>query len=246
MEEIQFFEKFADSRFMVCIRTPRNLTSETTVVLVHGFWSLPLGRKYDLLSNICERLGVKCAAYELIGHGSDIARLDNMDLNVLIGQLEDLIPRVFGNDVILIGSCGGGLVALQTARKHPTAVKGIITLASALDWRFLTPEQMKTVNEKGFVYVRFGHHVEDCKITKRFCDSYAEVEHWAPHEVSYPVHIIQGSGDNVMDWRKSLKLLEFVQGKDVMLKVIQGTGHRVADKKSFREIEFSLQTMLGK
>lgn len=246
MEEIQFFEKFADSRFMVCVRTPRNATSGTTVVLVHGFWSLPLGRKYNLLSNICERLGVKCAAYELIGHGSDIARLDNMDLNVLIGQLEELIPRVFGNDVILVGSCGGGLVALQAARKHPEAVKGIITLATALDWHFLTAEQIKEINEKGFIYVRFGQHTEECKITKKFYDSYAGAAYWQPHEVPYPVHIIQGSGDNVMDWRKSLQLLDFVQGRDIILKVLQGTGHRVADKKSFREIDFSLQTMLGK
>lgn len=245
MEDVQFFKKFQESEFMVNIRTPRVLKTETTVVLIHGFWSLPLGRKYDSLTNICKGLGARCAAYELIGHGSDISHLDNLDMNILIEQLEYLIECTFNHNVVLIGSCGGGLVALQAAKRHPEAVKGIITLATALDWRFLTPEQLNTVNEEGFIYVRFGHHIDECKITKRFCDSYAEVEHWDPMIVPFPVHIIQGSADNVMDWRKAIKLLEFVQGKDVMLKVIQGTGHRVADKKSFREIAYSLQSMIG-
>lgn len=171
-------------------------------------------------------------AYELIGHGSDISHLDNLDMNILIEQLEYLIECTFNHNVVLIGSCGGGLVALQAAKRHPEAVKGIITLATALDWRFLTPEQLNTVNEEGFIYVRFGHHIDECKITKRFCDSYAEVEHWEPMIVPFPVHIIQGSADNVMDWRKAIKLLEFVQGKDVMLKVIQGTDTALPTKKA--------------
>ena len=98
MENRQFFESFCGSDFMVNIRTPNVQKTETTVVLVHGFWSIPLGRKYSRLSDICELLGAPCAAYELIGHGSDISHLDHANIDILIKQLEYLLEKCFNQN----------------------------------------------------------------------------------------------------------------------------------------------------
>jgi len=114
-----------------------NLKSNSNIefLLIHGYTGSPTDFN-DLPKYLNKRLNVNVRVPRLLGHGTKIEDLDNLNLNDFLNQVEEEIKISLKNKktIILGGISFGGLLALYFASKYP--IKGTFNIVSPYKLRF--------------------------------------------------------------------------------------------------------------
>ena len=219
-----------------------------TILYTHGLYSDPWGRKPDAVRDWCLNNGIDFYRYELVGHGADIKNYENVDVNLWKAQILEVIDTIIEGDIIVVGSSLGGWLSLLAAETRPDRVKAVLGLAAAPDFtvdledKYLTKEQNETIQRQG--RLEFTNNDFTYIFTKRLMDTGRENQMLnRTIEISCPVQLIQGQEDASLDWRKALHIAQAISGKNVTVKLLKHSNHRLGEDSDLAVVLQSLDSI---
>lgn len=224
-------------------------TQKFTILYTHGFCSDPWGRKPEEIKKWCLQHNIPMYRYELAGHGSDIARFEETDINIYKAQILEIIDKYIKGDIVVVGSSLGGWLSLLAAVNRPTRIKGVIGLAAAPDFtvdhmKYVTAAQRQQMEKFGKITYP-GQNIT-FTVTKRLIDSGNEnlILDKDIIPIACPVVLIQGMKDSSVDWHKALQIASKVQTQNVVVKILKNANHRLNEDADAKEIISALDTFL--
>ncbi len=243
MQKYSFLSRFS------CGIEHVDLSSDLTVVYIHGFCSDPWGAKPDAIREYCVANNVSFLRFELAGHGSDAENYMDSDFNIWRAQVLDIIDNHVSGRVIMVGSSLGGWLSLIAARDRAERVVGVLGLAPAADFTadmekmVLTPEQLAELESGVLVYPtqEFTY-----RVTRRIMDSAGEnLILGGSLDIHCPVYIVHGTADNNLRPDKPFQIQRALTGDTVIVKLIKGSGHRLDSEIDRMEIRASLSALFA-
>lgn len=224
-------------------------TQKFTLIYTHGFCSDPWGRKPEEIKKWCIKNDISFYRYELAGHGSDIANFEKTDINTWKNQILDIIDTIIQGPVVVAGASLGGWLSLLAAVARPQRVSGVLGLAAAPDFtkeheETSTIEQKEALQRNGrIIYEESGFQFV---ITKQLIDSGKEnlLLDKPVIPINCPVTLIQGMQDESVDWLKAVKIAEKLTSRQVLLKLLKTSGHRLNADEDIAEILSALDKFL--
>lgn len=224
-------------------------TQKFTLIYTHGFAADPWGRKPEEIKKWCIKNDISFYRYELAGHGSDAANLGKADINIWKEQILEIIDQEIKGPVLAAGASLGGWISLLAAVSRPERVMGVLGLAAAPDFtkdneEFATNEQKEALERDGKIL--FEKDGFNYIITRRLLDSGRQNllldKSFIP--IDCPVVLIQGMEDSSVYWPKALKIAEKIRSRNVMVKLLKNSTHRLNEDADIREILSALDTFL--
>lgn len=224
-----------------------NGNQKFTVLYTHGFCSDPWGRKPEEIKKWCQLHNIPMYRYELAGHGSDIARFEETDINTWKAQILEIIDNHIQGDIVAVGSSLGGWLSLLAAINRPQRIKGVLGLAAAPDF---TVDHMKEISQvqreemEQFGKISYPGQNITFTVTKRLIDSGNDnlILDKPNIPISCPVVLIQGQEDTSVDWHKALLISERLETDNVIVKLLKNANHRLNEDTDISEILSALDT----
>ena len=220
-----------------------------SILYTHGFCSDPWGRKPEEIKKWCLKNNIAMYRYELAGHGSDIARFEETDINIYKAQILEIIDKYIEGDIVVVGSSLGGWLSLLAAINRPDRITGFVGLAAAPDFtadymKYATPAQIEEMEKFGKISYP-GQNIT-FTVTKRMIDSGNQnlILNADILPVKCPMVLIQGMKDTSVDWHKALLIAQKAQSQNVIVKLLKDAGHRLNDDEHIKEILSALDTFL--
>jgi len=235
--------------FMFRYEYVRYTEKPLTVLYIHGLASNPWGRKPESVKSFCEQNKINFFRFELLGHGSDSANYEKTDFNLWKAQILDIIDHHIRGNIILVGHCIGGWLALLAARERPDRLKGIICTSTAPNLAELMqlqmkPEQEKELKQDGKVLVKIERMTFN--FTKQFIQTGLENAILEQKDIPLccPAHLIQGLKDTFIDWRVIFRIADKLQSGKVTVKLIKNGNHHLQHPADMEEINRSLSAII--
>lgn len=200
------------------------------VVFLGGFKSDMGGTKAVFLQGWAEAQGRAFLRFDYSGHGESGGAFEDGCIGDWLDDAEAVLGLTKGPQV-LVGSSMGGWIALLLARKLPSRVAGLVTIAAAPDftedsmWAGFSDAQRAEL-AAGFVDLP-SEYGAPYRITKALIeDGRRHLVLRAPLHLPFPVRMLQGTSDVDVPLERALRLLEHVTGPDFRLTVAKGADHR--------------------
>ncbi|AGJ02017.1 Glycosyltransferase [Rickettsia prowazekii str. NMRC Madrid E] len=146
----------------------------------------------------------------------------------------------------------GGWLALLAALRFPDKIKWLICVAPAPDfteniWQNISLDDQNKMKKEGIIEVSS----ENCK--HKYPISYKLIEDAKKHlllrkqqiEINIPVHIIHGMLDKNVPYNVSVKLLEKITSKQIVMKLIKDGNHNLSREEDLKVITNSLEEMIS-
>jgi esterase/lipase len=246
MKTFRSTEVFQGFDFEVQITTPDVTPTDLTVIYVHGQQARNQHRKPKMVCEIATRLNSSFCWYELAGHSNNLEQYDNADLFIWINQLKYLLTNVITGNVVLVGSCLGGIISLFTAPYFKERIKGVITLSAAdIDWRQkLSQDQQKDLEKQGYTVFYLQDKRIPFKLTEKFISSTEEIRKQESLTLACPVHLFVGRNDPAVKVTDVLNLSDKISSSETIIKIISNDTHGMRTKTSMTEVEYSLRSIL--
>lgn len=154
---------------------------------------------------------------------------------------------------ILVGSSLGGWIALLVAVAKPTRIKGLVGIASAVDflWRCYNnlPDTIKAEVESTGKWIIPSDYSEEPYVLDLRVIKEAQ-QHILKENELYPIHcpvrLIHGMKDSTVPYQVSLDLVNKLESKDVHVTLIKDGGHRLSDVDNLQFITKTLGNLIDK
>ncbi|MEL7232147.1 MAG: alpha/beta hydrolase [Pseudomonadota bacterium] len=216
--------------------------SGPTYVWLSGFKSDMSGSKVTRLEAWAKGAGHGFLAFDYSGHGlSDGAFEDG----TISAWREDSLAAIEGlteGPLVLVGSSMGGWMALLAALALGDRVQAMILIAPAPDftqklmWPEFSTEQQAEIIEEGRT-LRPSDYDEPYIITRELIEDGAK---WnlldAQIALSMPIRILQGVQDADVPWSHALRLVEVLDGGDVIMHLVKGGDHRLSREEDIQRL----------
>ena len=194
------------------------------------------GTKANFLHDFCAKSGRAYLRFDYSGHGLSGGNYSDTTILDWYREAILLIRYVAAGPQVLVGSSMGAWIGVLLAERFPELVSGFVGIASAPDFttpmeRELNTEQRSDLVSKG--YVEFPNDYDDEPIRysrKFFLDGRGLQVTDKAIPVGFPVRLLHGTSDEVVDCRLAFKLLQCLDGDDVRLTLIRGAGHQMSDE----------------
>ena len=131
-------------------------TGDPPIILLHG-WALTADLSW--FSGVYEVAAGRgrMLAPDLRGHGRGLRSQDPFTLEAAADDTAALCDELGLGPAVLVGYSMGGSIALQTWRRHPHSVAGLVLVSTALEYRADLWERVTWLGMAGVEYVlRFG------------------------------------------------------------------------------------------
>ena len=116
------------------LRQPDGPSSGPAIVLLHG-WALSADLNwFSGLYDTAASHGPVLAP-DLRGHGRGLRSDKPLTLELMADDVADLVEHLGLGPVILVGYSLGGSVSLLVWKRHPSLVRGMVLISTALRWR---------------------------------------------------------------------------------------------------------------
>ena len=231
------------------IKTDFKMRQNFTILYTHGFCSDPWGRKPEEIKNWCIENGIGFYRYELAGHGSDISRFEETDINIWKAQILEIIDKYIEGDIVVVGSSLGGWLSLIAAIERKNRIKGVVGLAAAPDFteehiKYATPAQIEQMQNFGKITYP-GQGIEFV-VTKRLLDSGQDnlILNKGIIPIECPIILVQGMKDSSVDWHKAIKIAELADTQNVIVKLLKNANHRLNEDEDIAQILSALDVFL--
>lgn len=221
-----------------------------SMFLLHGYLD-HAGTLRHLIHSIVER-GYAAAVFDLPGHGLSSGERGVIDdFNAYLETLEDFIalcePRL-PEPYYLVGHSTGAAIALEYLQRHEDRFEKIVLLAPLVhhaNWRLskigvsiakifgstLPRKYRENSSDIGFLAFVRNDPLQGKRLSIRFLDALYAWEERIRHDdpVTGSVLLIQGSEDEIVDWRYNVAFLrDKIQG--VTVEIVNGARHQLMNE----------------
>ncbi|MEO1642270.1 MAG: alpha/beta hydrolase [Pseudomonadota bacterium] len=216
--------------------------SGPTYVWLSGFKSDMSGSKVTRLEAWAIGAGHGFLAFDYSGHGLSDGAFEDGTISAWREDALAAIEALTEGSLVLVGSSMGGWMALLAALALGDRVKAMTLIAPAPDftqklmWPEFSEAQQAEIMEKGQT-LRPSDYGEPYVITR---DLIEDGKQWslldAPIEFDMPIRILQGMEDPDVPWEHALKLVEALQGGDVLLHLVKDGDHRLSREQDIQRL----------
>ena len=221
-----------------------------TVLYLHGFCSNAWGYKPETVKNVCLEQGLGFVRFDFAGHGSDVDNFENADFSIWKNQVFEVIEKIIAGDIIVVGSSMGGWLAMLAAINYPERIKGLVGLAAAPNFvkyfaDLITVEQKQDLERCG--KFKIVNNDFEYTITARFIETALAscLPDDQPWKINCPVHLLQGILDASLPWRSVLDYAKRITSKNIVIKLLKDSNHRLNDKTAIDELRVSLVNIVN-
>lgn len=223
------------------------------VIFLHGLMSGMEGTKALYLEEYCKKKEYNFIRFDNFGHGKSSGDFLDETIGSWLLGLEIVMNNIVESPPILVGSSMGGWISLLYGLKYPEKIKGIVGIASAVDftenviWRKLPPLLQTKMQNEGWLEVK----LEDC--TESYPISYKLIEEARNHllfsfdsiQINLPVHLVHGIKDADVPYNVSMQIMEKLSSQNVVLKLIKDGDHRLSRPDDLEIIANSIENLIN-
>lgn len=208
--------------------------SSPGVLFCGGFRSDMTSGKATALAAWCAEHGVAFTRFDYFAHGKSDGAFEDFTIGGAIACALEMLDHVATGDQIVVGSSMGGWIALHAALERKGQVRGMVALAAAPDFSErlmfaqMTPEQRRTLEEEGTLWVPGDYASDEYPITQQFITEARQ--HLVLDDsiaLEIPLHIIHGQMDMVVPWETALLLARCWMGERVTVTLVKDGEHRL-------------------
>ena len=222
------------------------------VMFCGGFMSDMTGSKASTLAAHCAAHDRACVRFDYSGHGASEGRF----VDGSIGQWRDdalaVLDALTTGPQVIVGSSMGGWIALLLALARPERMRGLVLLAPAPDFTQaiwddeLAAAERERLQLDGFVERPSEYSTEPYVITRQLIeDGRRHLLLGQPIEVRCPVRILHGMRDSDVPWRRSVTLIEQLQGDDATLTLLKSGDHRLSTPDDLARLTATVDALCG-
>lgn len=247
MTDVRFLE--TDDGEKIAYRRSSGAADKPGVVWVGGFRSDMEGTKAEFVSGWAARHGLAMLRFDYFGHGQSSGDFIDGSISRWRDDAFAAFDRLSAGPQIVLGSSMGGWISNLLIRARTERIAGVLWLAPAPDftedlmWDVMPEEARRAVTETG--RWDFTEDGDTFPITRALIESGREnLVLDAPLKADYPIRILHGLQDASVPWKRSLKLLETIEG-DIRLTYLKNSTHRLSEPEDLKLIEQTLDAMLA-
>lgn len=237
---------------------PRNASGPTAtnsrspgILFCGGFHSNMDGGKAAFLSQRCAEAGQGFVRFDYRGHGLSGGRFPDGTIGDWYDDARLIFDTVCQGPQIVVGSSMGGWMALLLARDRPERICGLVLIAPAPDFpqRLMLPqldEAAKTALKRDGMWYRPSEFEEDpYPITQALIDESRrhEILDGPKITVNGRVHILHGTGDEVVPLDHARRVAEHLNTPNVELEIVEGGDHRLSDPPNLDRLWRAVQAV---
>lgn len=222
------------------------------VVFLHGLMSDRGGTKAAALKDHCRARGYGFVSFDMFGHGASSGRFEDGTISRWTADAVAVLDGLTTGPQILVGSSMGGWVMVKTALARPQRLAGLIGIAVAPDFTedflgALNDDQRAQLQTKGIVPVQSDCDTRPYPISRALIeDGRANRVLSGPVAITCPVRLLHGQQDTSVDWRKSVRLAEKIEGSDVEVVLIKDGDHRLSRPQDLHKLCAAVDGLVAK
>lgn len=224
---------------------------DLTLIYLHGLNSSLQSYKAEIVKKFAAEKGVSYLSLDYTGHGESSGTKEDFRIGRCLHDTMDVIQEALDDrPVILVGSSLGSWIAFLTAERLPKQVRGVISLASGVD--FFKDIWNHYLDDKVRAYLKNGGTLGPNE-TRGYFFSYpmfqeAEQYYLIDKGIKYdgPVALIQGDADDRVPTDRSIKIKNALTSTDVVVHILKGYGHSLHDGAAQELLIYSMERMLQK
>lgn len=187
---------------------------------LHGFGSARKGEKSTALFLHAARQHRAAVRFDMRGHGDASGELGSVTFTEQLADAATVLDRT--GPAVLVGSSLGGLVAIHLAASRPADVRALLLLAPAMGFlprlrSWLDPDRRMKTGDGRVVTMH----------ERALADAADHDERDLPAQLSMPVFIAHGTGDEVVPWQLSENLAAAIPHAQKTLWLLPGADHRL-------------------
>ena len=218
------------------------------IVFLGGFMSDMDGTKALFLEEYAKLNGISYLRFDYSGHGKSSGKFIDGTIGSWYMDAVEIINKLTVGPQILVGSSMGGWISLLIAKRMPSKVFGLITIAGAPDftedslWKNFS-EADKLQLESGVVHIP-SDYGKPYTITKNLIsDGRLNLVLREKLKFHFPVRIIQGTADTSVDIETANQLFNNIISTDMELIFLKNEDHRFSSVKALKLIERTLKNL---
>jgi pimeloyl-ACP methyl ester carboxylesterase len=227
-------------------------TNIPSVIFLHGLMSSMQSTKAIYLIDYCKKNNYNFIVFDNFGCGNASGRFEDQTISDWLEGVSLILNELIDTEVILVGSSMGGWLALLAALKFPNKIKGLVCLAPASDftqdiWQNISLGDQNKMQKEGVL------EVEGKNCEHKYPISYKLIEDAKKHllltknkiDINIPVHLIHGMLDEDVPYNVSVKLLEKITSKQIVMKLIKDGHHNLSREEDLKIISNSLEEVIN-
>ena len=205
------------------------------------------GKKAVSIQKYARKKGLSYLRFDCRGHGKSHGKFHEFTVDDWKNDLIDMIDYITKGPQILIGSSLGGWLMMLAAKYRKSRIAGLIGLAPAADATYwmLNDFPKKVQNE---IKTKGVSKFKDWNIilTKKFfTEGNKNLVLKNKFSFNKPVILIHGLKDNDVSPKLSKKIMDKVTSKDIQIRYLKDSGHRLSNKNELIAIHNSIDNILN-
>lgn len=231
-------------------RGPETQDNGPTFIWCGGLKSDMTGSKAVHLEDWAKSTGRNFIRFDYFGHGQSDGEFTDGTISRWANDVLDMVDRIAGGEVILIGSSMGGWASLLAAVLRPDKIKALVLINPAPDFTekltypSFSDQQREDLEADGIVYLPSGYDEPYAYSKALMDDGRARQMLDAPIEFYGPVHILQGADDDVVPWGYSLRIVDALKSEQVSYTLIKGGDHSLSRPSDLARLTHSCDALL--
>jgi len=226
-------------------------TNIPSVIFLHGLMSSMQSTKALYLIDYCKKYNYNFTVFDNFGCGLASGQFTDQTISSWLEGVGLVLDELVDKEAIIVGSSMGGWLALLAALRFPDKIKGLVCLAPASDftediWQNISTEDQQKMKKEGILEIA-GKNCEH-----KYPISYKLIEDAKKHllltknkiDINIPVHLIHGMLDEDVPYNVSLKLLEKITSKQMVLKLIKDGHHNLSREEDLQVMSNSLEEII--
>ncbi|MDP6390096.1 MAG: alpha/beta hydrolase [Alphaproteobacteria bacterium] len=221
------------------------------MIFCTGFKSDMTGGKALALEAWCRTEGRQFTRFDYQGHGASSGDFAEGTIGLWLDDALAVLDEVARGGQVIVGSSMGGWIALLMARARPDRVRGLVTIAAAVDmteeliWRHMPQEIRDRIETEG-VWMRPSDYGDGpYPITKALIeDGRNHLLLPGPIPFEGPVRLLHGKLDDSVPWRHSRRVAEALRSRDVEVVLVEDGEHRLSRDEDLQRILAAVSEVL--
>ncbi|MFV0250950.1 MAG: alpha/beta hydrolase [Rickettsia aeschlimannii] len=226
-------------------------TNIPSVIFLHGLMSSMQSTKAIYLIDYCKKNNYNFIIFDNFGHGNASGQFKDQTISDWLEGVSLVLDKLINTEAILVGSSMGGWLALLAALRFPDKIKGLVCVAPAPDfteniWQNISLNDQNKMQKEEILEVS-GKNCEH-----KYPISYKLIEDAKKHllltkkhiDINIPVHLIHGMLDEDVPYNVSVKLLEKITSKQIVMKLIKDGYHNLSREEDLTVMTNSLEEVI--